>query len=687
MDELRSALVEAQAGQEPPLALRRSGSGPHDLDRPQASQIASAGLAGQAHALPHGDAIQRSFGRHDVSGVRAHVGGPAAEAAGALGAEAFATGNDVAFRSAPDLHTAAHEAAHVVQQRGGVQLKDGVGRQGDPYEQHADAVADRVVRGESAEGLFDQMAGGGSHGVVQLSPAGDGAHAMADAGSADSAHPAHRPGMKAPHEPPQRQGGQVGAPVGDVDTQSVGEDFARSLSDEKLEQTIEYLIQRRDQPGLESADREAAIDNLAVLAAESDRRGRRSGALDRDAVRTLIRDASAGVTQLGGILKPLANSRAGLGKHPLTAALVERAVDRLAWIVDALGAAVNYMNLASSTGDQDGRALLGMAGTRAHAAQTGIEMLRPWCAFLQLHDHILVLPTLSFEHRCEVLLRQEQGVNELLAQLTLFDPDEAAAAHATVPSRTASLAAAFDEAVVDAEAAVELARRVMYVQAAIDLATFAASLRSMFAMRGPPSAMSFPMPLMVGAGGGAAAMGQIVVSAEWIAAIKHLIEIGAITAAGAAELLRAQGFTHAMAQVSDLPPEVKDMLGEGPTTDGMKVTNASGAGVSRPPRHHVLPKEERKFFEERGFTGDLDIDNFCVELQAAEHQALHGGGDWKLGRTWVGEWNRLVMARLRDLEALLNRKLKLAEVMGEVQKLMKERDLPINFVPYRGEGL
>jgi hypothetical protein len=61
-----------------------------------------------------------------------------------------------------DLFTEAHEAAHVVQQRGGVQLKGGVGAAGDTYERHADAVATAVVRGESAESLLDPVAGGGS---------------------------------------------------------------------------------------------------------------------------------------------------------------------------------------------------------------------------------------------------------------------------------------------------------------------------------------------------------------------------------------------------------------------------------------------------------------------------------------------------------------------------------------------
>jgi hypothetical protein len=79
-----------------------------------------------------------------------------------MGAAAFTTGNHVAFAGSPDLRTAAHEAAHVVQQRGGVQLSGGVGAVGDRYEQHADAVAGLVVQGRSAERLLDQ------HGVQAI---------------------------------------------------------------------------------------------------------------------------------------------------------------------------------------------------------------------------------------------------------------------------------------------------------------------------------------------------------------------------------------------------------------------------------------------------------------------------------------------------------------------------------------
>jgi hypothetical protein len=129
---------------------------------------AQRGIATAGASLPHAETIQRAFGRHDVSGIKAHTGLEAAASARAMGAEAYATENHVVLGGGTDLHTVAHEAAHVVQQRGGVLLKDGVGRMNDHYEQHADAVADRVVRGESAEALFSDMTHTGGDAAVQL---------------------------------------------------------------------------------------------------------------------------------------------------------------------------------------------------------------------------------------------------------------------------------------------------------------------------------------------------------------------------------------------------------------------------------------------------------------------------------------------------------------------------------------
>ena len=123
-------------------------------DPARTHEVARAGLSGSAQQLPHFDALQRAFGRFDLSGVKAYVGGNAATANAQLGARAYATGDSIAFKSHPDLRTAAHEAAHIIQQRLGVALRGGVGQRGDSYEQHADLVADEVVAGRSVESLL-----------------------------------------------------------------------------------------------------------------------------------------------------------------------------------------------------------------------------------------------------------------------------------------------------------------------------------------------------------------------------------------------------------------------------------------------------------------------------------------------------------------------------------------------------
>lgn len=159
-DELAPAAASGVAVQR----KERPGAGEAPPDAPA---IASAGVQDGGGPLPHGHRIQALFGRHDVSGISAHVGGPAAAAADQLGASAYATGHHVAFAGSPDLHTAAHEAAHVVQQRSGVAFQGGVGAAGDPYERHADAVADRVVAGHSAEDLLDGATTGTASAAVQ----------------------------------------------------------------------------------------------------------------------------------------------------------------------------------------------------------------------------------------------------------------------------------------------------------------------------------------------------------------------------------------------------------------------------------------------------------------------------------------------------------------------------------------
>ncbi|MCG8424934.1 MAG: DUF4157 domain-containing protein [Proteobacteria bacterium] len=145
-------------------------AGPKHATGPGAiQQSARKGLAGANQPLPHLERIQASFGRHDISNTRARVGGAAAEAGRDMGALAFTSGNQIGFRQAPDVRLAAHEAAHVVQQREGLSLPGNVGRPGDQWERNADQVADAVVAGRSAEPLLDSIArpSGGGDAPVQ----------------------------------------------------------------------------------------------------------------------------------------------------------------------------------------------------------------------------------------------------------------------------------------------------------------------------------------------------------------------------------------------------------------------------------------------------------------------------------------------------------------------------------------
>jgi hypothetical protein len=156
----KRSLVESRYG------VQRKARTPATDAPPTTAEIAARGVDGPGERLPFMDAIQKSAGR-DLGAIEAHIGGPAADACAELGATAYATGNKVAFASPPDLHTATHEATHVLQQRAGVQLKDGTGEAGDEHERQADAAGDAIVAGKSIAPHFPAggALGGGTVGV------------------------------------------------------------------------------------------------------------------------------------------------------------------------------------------------------------------------------------------------------------------------------------------------------------------------------------------------------------------------------------------------------------------------------------------------------------------------------------------------------------------------------------------
>jgi hypothetical protein len=81
-----------------------------------------------------------------------------------------------------------------------------------------------------------------------------------------------------------------------------------------------------------------------------------------------------------------------------------------------------------------------------------------------------------------------------------------------------------------------------------------------------------------------------------------------------------------LARFGDLADDADDLsrlrafYGEGPEADSLSVVDAQRASLKATRQHHVFPQDPklRKFFEERGFVGDQDIDN-SVSRSSARH--------------------------------------------------------------------
>lgn len=115
--------------------------------------------------IPHHDTLARAFGHHELRSVRASVGSSAAATLTRHGAVALAQGSRVFFEAQPSLWVAAHEAAHVIQQRLGAR-PEAVGEA--KLETHADQIADVVIAQRSAERALDNTPGAGGPSVVAV---------------------------------------------------------------------------------------------------------------------------------------------------------------------------------------------------------------------------------------------------------------------------------------------------------------------------------------------------------------------------------------------------------------------------------------------------------------------------------------------------------------------------------------
>ena len=132
-----------------------------------------------------------------------------------------------------------------------------------------------------------------------------------------------------------------------------------------------------------------------------------------------------------------------------------------------------------------------------------------------------------------------------------------------------------------------------------------------------------------------------------------------------------------------MPPEME-------ADNGMSVLDEARLDITRSPRHHTLPQEHIKFFQERGFSG-REIDRFTVQLDKLEHDVVHGGNQALARKHWPSrEWNTELMARLREQEGILQAeqgpeaKLSRKTILKAMEKLRTEFDIGTQpYVHYR----
>ena len=414
-----------------------------------------------------------------------------------------------------------------------------------------------------------------------------------------------------------------------------------------------------------------------------------SDALTRDAVLKGIADVKGSLGGVEGALSKLADRPpplVGWSLNGVFTRYLDHGSGQVKWMKGALGSATALTRVASDVEDADmEQGLLRMTGPKLQAAMFGTLLLATWVDFLHLVDAVLRnCPTCSVEKLFVDLHRVQELMEPALADLASQDPERVEAAAIAMPELMGKLTREFDAIHRESRASMKLGGQVLAAVRAVEMVAMISTLK-MSLPRLPPSA-----PATLGAGfvmssGGVMTGSRLVVSAEWVEMMRRLVQAGVISVPAVSSAVLIHGGQVLMAQAPrDLPKGVREALGESPEVRGMHQTGRAGAGMSDAPKHHVLPQEHREWFERRGFKGDMNIDQFCVRLEQAHHEAIHGGGNWKLGRTWPGEWNQLIMRTLRDAEAKVGRMLTRNEILDIVADVMDAYEVPMSFTAWRG---
>ncbi len=405
-------------------------------------------------------------------------------------------------------------------------------------------------------------------------------------------------------------------------------------------------------------------------------------ALTRETVLGAIEEVSGSTGDIAGSLPKLA----GLGDRAngVFTRYVVYGDTQLQWIHGALGGATTLADAASEVADPDmEQGLLRLTGPRLEAAIFGSTLLATWVDFLNLADAVLrQCPYYGVERLYMDLDRVRKRIEPSMRALASLEPGQVEAAAIAMPELMGQLTQEFQSIREAARVANERGGQFMAAAQAMEMLTMVSTLRLSLPQM-PPAAPALVGADLVMSSSGVMMGSRVVVTTEWVELMRRLVQAGVISVPVVSAAVRIHAGQVMMAQSNqELPQGVRDALGDGPEVRAMRETGKAAAGMAERPRHHVMPDESREWFEKHGFTGAMDIDQFCVELEEANHQAIHGGGDWRLGRTWPGEWNRMIMRALSNAEREAGRMLTRNEILKLVAKRMKDYNIPMNFTPW-----
>ncbi|RYZ42655.1 MAG: DUF2380 domain-containing protein [Myxococcaceae bacterium] len=444
------------------------------------------------------------------------------------------------------------------------------------------------------------------------------------------------------------------------------------------------LRQRASVPGVpgegrrnDETDQDAGPGRAArSLATEQDFRRTHQAVLDA------LQEAKGSVDGVGRRLPTLAANTQGFGSADgIFTRYADFGSGQLPWIRGVLAGATTLAESAGTVSEPDmALGLLRMSGPRLQAAMSGATLLAAWVDFLHLAEVVRrECPFYGMERLFVDLDRVQRRMEPAMKALASMEAAQVEATAIAMPELMGQLTREFQSIQEGSRVAMERAGQVAAAAQLLEMLTLVSALKTTLPRPPPAAPVTLGVGLVMGSGG--VMMGsRLVVSAERVERMRELVRAGVISAPVVSAAVRLQAGPMMMAQSHrDLPPGVRDALGDGPEVRAMHETGRAGAGMSEAPKHHVLPREHREWFEKRGFKGALDIDQFCVRLEQSHHEAIHGGGDWRLGRMWPNEWNQMIMRTLIKAEREAGRVLTRNEILNIVADSMKDSGIPLKF--------